>query len=453
VAVLPETRAPRRADRSGGVGTRIARVLAVPAALVCAAGIAASIVLVALAPGAPGEFRPPRTLVFYVSIVALAVPGALIMTRRPEHPLGWILTFAGLGACFVNGAAGYAMYALYGPGAPGGLLAAWLFTWTTPLYLGPLMLLFLLFPDGRLPSARWRPVVPLTILGTVGFAASMAVLPANLALLPFRNPFGLYDTGDLVPTALAASIALLLGASIASVASVVWRLRDARGIERQQLKWLAFGGSVAALTCTLIVVLGLPLALLTVLLTVGITAIPIAVGVAILRYRLYDIDILVNRTLVYGALSAALAGAYFGRSSCWGLCCARSPRSPSWPWRVRRSPSSSCSRRCALASSGSWTSAFTDRATTRPVPSTAWPAACGARWTSTRSRSICWRLLTTRSTRRMCRYGCVNGNVRGPGDDRAGPSRPRRRTRVREGDTARAKRYNARAASAAGGMT
>ncbi|CAN5120406.1 hypothetical protein BH18CHL2_BH18CHL2_09300 [soil metagenome] len=140
----------------------------------------------------------------------------------------------------------------------------------------------------------------------------MAVLPADLALLPLRNPFGLYGTGDLVPTVLALSVALLLVARIASVASVVWRLRDARGIERQQLKWLAYGGSVAALTGTVTVSLGLPLALLTVLLSLGITMIPVAVGVAILRYRLYDIDILVNRTLVYGALSAALAAAYFG---------------------------------------------------------------------------------------------------------------------------------------------
>ena len=294
------------------MSARLGRRVAVGAGLACAAGLVASSVLIALSPGAPSYFFPPRTLVFYASILALEIPGILILARRPSHPLGWILAYAGLVACFVNAAAAYAVYSLYGPGAPGGVIAAWLFSWTTALYVGPLItLLLLLFPDGRLPSPRWRPVAALGVLGTVGFAVAMALLPTHIALLPIPNPFGLYGWPDGPYTLLSVSISLLLVTSVLSLGSIIWRLRRARGTERQQLKWLAYGGAVAALTGTVIVALGLPLALLTVLLTLGVTAIPIAVAVAILRYRLYDIDVLINRTIVYGALSALLAATYF----------------------------------------------------------------------------------------------------------------------------------------------
>jgi len=187
---------------------------------------------------------------------------------------------------------------------------AWLSEWIwLPSMLAGLLLL-LLFPDGRPPSPRWRPVVWLTLVGAIGVAFHEALSPGRLSGFRRDNPFGLGGAGGELAEALAFSYALVTIAFLASAASLVVRLRRAGGDELQQLKWLASGGAVlfvGVLTTNLNLSAGDPFPIF-----VGLIAVAVAVGVSILKYRLYDIDVVINRALVYGALSATLAGTYLG---------------------------------------------------------------------------------------------------------------------------------------------
>jgi hypothetical protein len=183
-------------------------------------------------------------------------------------------------------------------------------------HLGLMIFLGLLFPDGRLPGARWRPfawfVVIAIFVGTVATAFS----PGPLAgIVPIENPLGIEGLTRLVGEARALVWILVVVVAI----SMLVRLHRARGIERQQLKWFAYAAAVATIG-GLLTYVGSPEAtgvlsirwaglILTV---IGLSGIPIAMGIAILMYRLYRIDSLINRTLVYGSLTAALVGVYFG---------------------------------------------------------------------------------------------------------------------------------------------
>ncbi len=244
--------------------------------------------------------------------------GSLIASNQPRNPIGWL--FAALGA-----ASGlqllveeYAIYAVLArPGSlPGGMAAAWVQNWIWMLAVGPFTtFLPLLFPTGRLPSRRWRPVALLAGASIVAFILGMAFLPG-----PIQNFAGL--TNPYALDAAPVSVLLAAGGSLftisvgLSVFSLVRRARRAVGEEREQLKWFAYAAAVAA---SAIVASFFPAFLHTEALWVdmiesvailGVGAVAGAVGVAILRYRLYDIDLIINRTLVYGPLTAILAGAY-----------------------------------------------------------------------------------------------------------------------------------------------
>jgi hypothetical protein len=242
--------------------------------------------------------------------VAFATMGALIVTRHPRNTVGWISCLLPLGLTLAFFSGEYATYALLAePGSlPGGLLMAWLTGWIwAPSMLAGLLLL-LLFPNGRPPSPRWRPVAWLTLVGAIGAAFHEALSPGRLSGFPRDNPFGLGGAGGELAQALASSYVLVTIAFLASAASLVVRLRRASGDELQQLKWLASGGVVlfvAVLTTNLN--LSDPLAIFA-----GLIVVAVAVGVSILRYRLYDIDVVINRALVYGSLTATLAGTYLG---------------------------------------------------------------------------------------------------------------------------------------------
>jgi hypothetical protein len=242
--------------------------------------------------------------------VAFATMGALIVTRHPRNTVGWISCLLPLGLTLAFFSGEYATYALLAePGSlPGGLLMAWLTGWIwAPSMLAGLLLL-LLFPNGRPPSPRWRPVAWITLVGAIGAAFHEALSPGRLSGFPRDNPFGLGGAGGELAQALASSYVLVTIAFLASAASLVVRLRRASGDELQQLKWLASGGVVlfvAVLTTNLN--LSDPLAIFA-----GLIVVAVAVGVSILRYRLYDIDVVINRALVYGSLTATLAGTYLG---------------------------------------------------------------------------------------------------------------------------------------------
>jgi hypothetical protein len=174
----------------------------------------------------------------------------------------------------------------------------------------PTTFLLLLFPDGHLASRRWRPVAWLAagILATVLVANALA--PGPLDSFPrFANPLGIDLLGGVLDRVLALAGALYLGVTASCVAAVVVRFRRSRGEERQQLKWFAYAAGLLLIFLLLNVLAGDPNNLFF---GVGLTLFPLATGIAVLRYRLYDIDRLISRTLVYGLLTALLAGIYGG---------------------------------------------------------------------------------------------------------------------------------------------
>jgi hypothetical protein len=260
---------------------------------------------------------------FSVVYLAFPVVGALIASRQPGNAIGWLFLVAGLGRAVDYVAAGYATYAaVTEPGSlPGGAYAAVVadLTWV-PTLLGGTALLFLLFPHGRLPSRRWRPVVALVGVVTLAYVVGTALNSDPLYYLPeVDNPLGVAATTTVVDAAGGAAIVLILLA----VASLVLRFRRSRGQERQQLKWLVYAASLLFISAPIQPQLdgGLVSDLLFAFL---ISLLPVAVGIAILRHRLYDIDLVIRRTLVYAVLTATLAVAYLGSVLLVGLAVGRS---------------------------------------------------------------------------------------------------------------------------------
>jgi hypothetical protein len=249
------------------------------------------------------------------TVVALVFSpvGAVIVAHRSRHLVGWIFCAIGLLAATRTLGAGYAAYALLAaPGSlPGGEVIAWIVSWLwVPLH-GLFALLFLVFPDGRLPTPRWRWIAWLAAaviaVGTISVGFSMGPVDG---LAPIENPLGIVAVGNAYGWVKALSFALGFGAA----ASLYVRLRYARGKERQQLKWCAYVVTVlvggATLSYTVAETMGVREVWWVgiVLLMVGLWGLPIAVGIAIVRHTLFDIDLIINLTLVYGLLTTALAG-------------------------------------------------------------------------------------------------------------------------------------------------
>jgi hypothetical protein len=267
----------------------------------------------------PGEWGPvPNTLLVLV-ILGFVTLGLLVSYRRPANAVGWIITGMGTSLALSGFSQSYGVYALYtDPGSlPGGEVMAWLSAWTIiPCLFAAPALLFLLFPDGHLISRRWLLVFWFVIAATCVTMLSTALDPV-LSDAPFKgvvNPFGVDFSGT--PVALITPFGwpgMAAGLLAAAVAMIV-RLRRSRGEERQQLKWIASAATVLPLTSLAAVVswyLGWLLAA-SVLPFLAPILIPLAAGYAVLKYRLYDIDIIINRTLVYGSLTITLALVYFG---------------------------------------------------------------------------------------------------------------------------------------------
>jgi hypothetical protein len=251
------------------------------------------------------------------AVVALAFPtvGAIIASRRPGNAVGWI--FCAIGLC--GGAeiftVGYGIYALVtNPGSlPAGVIATWIGTWIwLPSVTLTISFLLLLFPHGRLLSSRWRPVAWLAAGVTIASVALLAIVPWDLLDpgVPAQNPVGIESLRSLGIAPPAPIFLVGIPTMLLSVASLVLRFRRSRGGERQQMKWFVYAGVLVVVV--LFVPLLVPGAAASLLQLLVMPALPVAAGVAILRHRLYDIDVLINRTLVYGALTALLALAYLG---------------------------------------------------------------------------------------------------------------------------------------------
>jgi hypothetical protein len=278
---------------------------------VCAAILlilALSLVLIVLgwSTPLPKGWTPWRDqAVSVMGIIGAPILGGLIASRRPENPYGWLWLGFGLGLALQQLAEPYTAYSLVVE--PGSLVAPRTISHVLELG-GPLALtfapfLFLLFPTGRLPSRRWRP------LAWVAAMAGVVLLAFNLF---FTKPD---QVGGTITIMVIAVVSVIFASIGLSALSPVIRYRRASGLERQQLKWFALAAVLAG-AYIVGILLGLDRllgdALWTLLDAATNTALYVAVGVAILRYRLYDIDILINRTLVYGALTAMLALVYFG---------------------------------------------------------------------------------------------------------------------------------------------
>ena len=248
------------------------------------------------------------------TVLTFTVVGAIVASRHPRNTIGWIFCTVGLVTGLDALAHGYTEFWLAsGRGSRSfGETAAWFGTWAWIFQTVALTFLLLLFPDGRLLSPRWRPAAWCAGLGISGFVVSYALDAGPLADFPqVVNPYGV--DSPLVRIVGITGAVLLVGSMVASAISVIVRARRAGRVERQQIKWLAYGGAVVV---GAIFVAG-AISIWSVTVSIAVTnlallGLPVFTGIAIVRHRLYDIDFLINRTLVYGALTATLALVYFG---------------------------------------------------------------------------------------------------------------------------------------------
>src|SRR5215210_1852323 len=305
----------------GGMSTRTANRLAWALCVLSLALTALSLLLLVLNLSHPNThlYEPwldnTLTAVFYPTV------GAIVASRRPENPVGWLLCLYGLGTSIGYFCAEYAIYALLAQpnSLPAGEAMAWIVSWLLSIMVGLMVFYILLFPTGRLPSRRWRWLGWLTVafvmVGVILAAFSSGALLGILG--PIQNPLGIEGFSNIYYKAILFTMASLL--TLAAALAVFLRLRRAMGVERQQIKWFAYAAvayvSAGILAYIIPRVIDTPLWFERVSFALNIAlipAVPIAIGIAILRYRLYDIDILINRTLVYGSLTLMLALVYFG---------------------------------------------------------------------------------------------------------------------------------------------
>lgn len=249
--------------------------------------------------------------------LAWAVAGVLIASKRPRNPFGWLFCVAGLAQGVTSLGYEYVVAALAssGHGPPGGAWVIWLASWTWVLHIGVIPIVLLLFPDGRLLSRRWGALVGLALTATAALLVSQALRPGSLTpdapaslLAVVENPVGIAGTAQAFETVNVLSSALLDLVLVAGVVGLMVRFRRARGDERQQLKWLA---SVAVfLPVTIAVNNLLPGVAGALPFKVHMALLIGTIAVAVLKYRLYDIDLIINRSLVYGTLTVLVLGLY-----------------------------------------------------------------------------------------------------------------------------------------------
>ena len=263
----------------------------------------------------PGFLLP----IIYLAFLAFPTVGAMVMFRRPGNPIGWI--FLGIGLILVLEAfcleyAGYALYVR--PGSlPFGKFAAWQQNWGFLAAVYPFALLFLLFPDGRFRSARWKALAWFVLVAAMVAMVGVALAPGRLSrpLQTLSNPYAV--GGRLGPImAMASSLGQIgfTGGILVAIGCLVQRLRQARGEERQQVKWFAFGAAVAGIAFFLdgAAPPSVSSVVLNVLVVVAFAGVPVCAGIAILKHRLYDIDVVMSRTVLLGTLALFITVVYAG---------------------------------------------------------------------------------------------------------------------------------------------
>jgi len=254
--------------------------------------------------------------------VLFTIVGALVASRQPKNSIGWIFCAIGLSFTSTLASGQYAIYAVVS--SPGSLLGGGTAAWLEAFLDGAVnitlfALLLLLFPNGRPPSRRWRAVLWFELIaGVLLFAGSFKPGPMQTSSLNVANPLGIEVVGALVNVLLYVGGFLALAVTVAGAVSLMVRFRRSRGEERQQIKWFAFAGAiVCAVFASGPFLWSLPPSpdlnwIWPVLVFSAVSTIPVATGIAILKYRLYDIDFLINGTVVYGSLTGILIGIYIG---------------------------------------------------------------------------------------------------------------------------------------------
>jgi hypothetical protein len=269
-----------------------------------------------------GELSPLQAanLFWILAGVSAATVGAVLTSRRPSHPVGWLLLVVGLSDQFDGLTSNYVHYGVMG--RPGGLPAAGylsgFYNSGTVLMIACIGFIALLTPTGSLPSPRWRWWARVVVTATVVLLVSQALDPHPLVPEDpaFKNPLAAPPAlvGPLTLAAAAGGAILLVGLVVAA-GSLVVRYRRAGGTERQQLRWLALAAAVAAAALVVAVaaaVLGGSVGVVLVAAGISVALLPLATGAAILRYRLYDLDRIISRTLAYGLLTVLLGLGYAG---------------------------------------------------------------------------------------------------------------------------------------------
>lgn len=270
-------------------------------------------------PAAEGtRVRAAESFAFAAMTVAFAGLGALLASRRPRNPIGWILLASPLFLAYTGFARDWYLHTYYvDPGSlPQPAMVVWAANWGwVPGFTPLLTLLLVLFPEGRPPSRRWRPVVWLGGLAIAVLVLGYAFAPGRLEDYPrVTNPIGVSGAlGDLFEVFLNLGFVLFSVGAIGAMASLAIRYRRSRGVERQQLKWMAAAAVLVVVSWLVSAFFDQVLAIdISLLILVALLALPVAATVAVLRYHLYDLGLVIRRTVTYAALTATLAGAYLG---------------------------------------------------------------------------------------------------------------------------------------------
>jgi len=305
------------------VSTRAAAWLAWSVCALSLAMLAVALLLIFLGMSTPLPIGwPPwqEQALTAAGFVGAPLLGGLIASRHPKNPYGWLWLGFSFGFALAGLAWAYAAYALFAE--PGSLLAprtvgtgVAVLGWLVGLTCLPLLLL--LFPDGRPPSQRWRFVIWVDFVAGAVLLIVAPFVPGRSGFAPVKNPLGIGGVvGEAITTIVPALVYVLFATVVLSALSLMVRFRRARGVERQQLKWFALVAVLVGASLVADTLLDLDKLLGSVMSSLfdsaALAGLYVAVGVAILRYRLYDIDILINRTLVYGSLTGTLALVYLG---------------------------------------------------------------------------------------------------------------------------------------------
>jgi hypothetical protein len=302
----------------GRISPRAAAWLAWSLCALCLVLIGVSLLMIFLgwSTPLPRGWTPWRDVAIEtVGNIGAPILGGLIASRRPQNPYGWLWLGLGLSLSLLAFVEVYAAHALVVE--PGSLPAPrTVVTIVAPegfaVILTLLPFLLLLFPDGRLPSRRWRFLAwTVVVVGALLMIAGLLQRSDNSGFAPFEDPIGIGGAvGEAISRFVFGGVLGLFAASILSALSLVFRFRRAAGVERQQIKWFVYAAALfSGYLVSNFFISGL---LNTLFSTAAGLALYAAIGLAILRYRLYDIDIIINRTLVYGSLTAILVGVYFG---------------------------------------------------------------------------------------------------------------------------------------------